>query len=284
MNSGLQYRLLAADVDGTLLRSDGTLSPAVIDAIRAAAKEGLEVVLCSGRRFRKILPIVDALELRSPVVVNSGTLVKDPTTGENLLAEYLDHDLAERIVADLCSCKVAVTVHLDSALSDIDFFVASKENAPQFFEGYLELNRGLWEPGVPPDLRLGGRITVVCAAGDPEELKRLGRQLARRYDGAFNWHVVGNVRYVGDFLEIYSAEASKWKAAEKIARMRGIGREQIAAVGDDENDLEMIREAGLGAAVANAAQSVKAAASMVIPSNDDGGIVRLIEHIVPRLK
>jgi Cof subfamily protein (haloacid dehalogenase superfamily) len=284
VNSGLQYRLLAADVDGTLLRSDGTLSPAVADAVKAAAKGGLEVVLCSGRRFRKILPIVGALELRSPVVVNSGTLVKDPTTGENLLAEYLDQDLAERIVADLCLRKVAVTVHVDSPLDDIDFLVPCTQNAPDFFARYLDLNQEVWQPGLPTGHRLRDRITVVCAAGDPEELKRLGGELAHRYDGAFNWHVVGNVRYVGDFLEIYSPEASKWKAAERIARKRGIGPGEIAAVGDDENDLEMIREAGLGAAVANAAQCVRAAASMVIPSNDDDGIVRLIEEIVPGLR
>lgn len=280
MTQPRRYRLLATDVDGTILRSDGRLSPDVATAVKEGCAKGLEIVLCSGRRFRKALPIVEALDLRSPVVINSGTVIKDPRTRENLRAEYIDQGLAARIVSDLIGYEIALTVHVDSDLDDIDFFVPSTANAPDFFLGYLEHNRDLWEPGQPGEHRFGARITVICAAGDPPFLRELGRKLAREYDGGFNHHVVSNVGYVGEFLEIYSPEASKWKAVSWIADARGIEHSELAAVGDDENDLEMIENAGLGAAVANAAPGVMAAASMHIPSNDDDGIVALIDHIL----
>jgi Cof subfamily protein (haloacid dehalogenase superfamily) len=280
MSRPSRCRLLACDVDGTLLRGDASLSPQVAAAVRRAAEGGVEVVLCSGRRIRMLLRLIDALDLPSPVVANSGTLVKDPQTRENLWAEYLDADLAAEIVEELSGRGIAHTVHVDSGLDDIDFLVPSRANAPEFFDGYLDRNRGLWEPGRLDGHRLRDRVTVICAAGTPRHLRELAGDLARGRDGAFNHHVVSNVDYVGELLEIYSPKASKWKAVSWIAKTRGLQPADIAAVGDDENDIEMIQNAGLGAAVANAAPPVKAAAKMLIPSNDDDGIAALIEQIL----
>ncbi|MBI3326803.1 MAG: HAD-IIB family hydrolase, partial [Nitrospinae bacterium] len=89
----MTYRLLALDLDGTLLRTDGTVGERTRRALQAAIIQGIKVVVCTGRRFRTTLPILAQLELRVPVIVHGGQLIKDTRTHETLHHNYLPKEL-----------------------------------------------------------------------------------------------------------------------------------------------------------------------------------------------
>ena len=89
-----------------------------------------------------------------------------------------------------------------------------------------------------------------------------------------------NKGYRGHILEFISPNSGKWEALREIAAREGIPPEEIAAVGDDTNDAQMIREAGLGIAMGNAAEAARAAANVVVKSNAEGGVIEAIERIL----
>ena len=89
----MHYRLLALDVDGTLLDPSGALRPAVRDAVMAVQQRGLRVVLCTGRRFRTARPLAQALQLDTPLVVHNGAVVKDLASGQTLQQSYMPIDM-----------------------------------------------------------------------------------------------------------------------------------------------------------------------------------------------
>ena len=93
-------------------------------------------------------------------------------------------------------------------------------------------------------------------------------------------HLLMNKGYRGHILEFISPTSGKWGALREIAAREGIAPEEIAAVGDDTNDAEMIREAGLGIAMGNAAEAARAAADVVVKSNAEGGAIEAIERIL----
>src|SRR5258706_15728945 len=89
----MRYRLLALDVDGTLLDPAGVLRPTVRDAVLAVQQRGVRVVLCTGRRFRTARPMAQELELSGPLIVHNGALVKDYASGATLQQHYMPTDV-----------------------------------------------------------------------------------------------------------------------------------------------------------------------------------------------
>jgi len=92
----MHYRLLALDVDGTLLDPSGELRPTVRDTVMAVQQHGLQVVLCTGRRFRTARPLAQALQLNAPLVVHNGALVKDLASGQTLQQSYIQSTCTTR--------------------------------------------------------------------------------------------------------------------------------------------------------------------------------------------
>jgi len=120
----------------------------------------------------------------------------------------------------------------------------------------------------------------VCTFGELDELRRHQGVLQRRLGGLTTCHLLHSAKYLGNFLEFQSGTASKWSALRALLDSQGIAPDEVAAVGDDENDISMLQAAGLGVAMGNAARLVKQAADVVTASNDDDGVVRVIEELL----
>jgi hydroxymethylpyrimidine pyrophosphatase-like HAD family hydrolase len=104
--------------------------------------------------------------------------------------------------------------------------------------------------------------------------------ISERLDGRLAIHLLSTAKYLGCFLEFQDRAASKWRALERAAGDHGVAPEEIVAVGDDENDISMLEAAGLGVAMGNAAAVVKEAADVVTATNDEDGVVRLIDRLL----
>ena len=104
--------------------------------------------------------------------------------------------------------------------------------------------------------------------------------LQREFPGQLSTHVLRSPRYRGFLVEIMPADVSKWSAVRRLAESWNIDESEICAVGDDVNDLAMIRAAGLGVAMGNAVPEVKAAADRIAPTHDEDGLVQVVEWIL----
>jgi 5-amino-6-(5-phospho-D-ribitylamino)uracil phosphatase len=274
------YRMVAIDLDGTLLRKDGTMGERTRRALQAAVKQGVRVVICTGRRFRTSLPILAELQLAVPVIVHGGLLIKDAGTYETLHHNYLSRDLSLEMVKFLKAHGVPPIVYVDLFTQGIDIYLDNERDGHPFHLKYLERNR--------PHCHFVGDVTeVFCpqtihvgALADRASLERLEVRLVREFGSSVRHLIMNNTNDEGAFLEIMRPDSSKWRALSRLIEMEGCTPEQVICIGDEINDLEMISHAGLGVAMGNAIPAVKAVADYITRSNEEDGVADVVEQYV----
>lgn len=280
----VRFQLLAIDLDGTLLDSQGRLPARNRQALHSAHQAGLRIVLCTGRSFTETRPVLSeiGLDLDATVTVG-GALVSDARTGRTHLATAFPRALAVELTEWLRAAGNTVLWVHDASMAGFDGFVIDGRRRHPAVERWLSrtpcvIRPATEIPGPAPDPL---RITVV---EEGEVLHAIAPQIRRCYDGRVNFNVI-EVRSLGfTVLESFAAPVDKWFGLRALCRRWGIDPAHTAAIGDDVNDLPMILAAGLGAAVANACETVQKAADVVMPANDACGVAEWIERILAGLR
>ncbi|MBX3412650.1 MAG: HAD family phosphatase [Pirellulales bacterium] len=274
-----KYRLLAIDIDGTLVNSRDELTRPTLTALRRAREAGVRIVLATGRRYGRALPLVAPLELDAPLVCNCGALIKRPLDHQTLFEATLDRDLLGAVLAHVDRAGYDPILYADTHAEEFDFYCRHRRpKSPELAE-FLDLNDGYERvsPSLVADPPPG--IFALCAMGTRDEMLLLERQLQAALPERLYTHVLRSPRYRGYMCEIAGIGITKWSGIERLAREWGIADAEICAVGDDVNDLPMIRAAGLGVAMGNALDEVKAAADRVAPRHDDDGLLAVVEWL-----
>ncbi len=276
---GFELRLLAIDADGTLVDSRGEIRAAVRTAVRRVRDAEVEIVVCTGRRYRTVKPLLDELELSGPVVLHNGVLVKDARTGETLADSFLPASLYTPAL-ELMHSVAPPLVYVDRYFDGIDVFHEPVERCHDFQAEYLDANPGVTHPvetlSHPPE----GGVVMISSMADADTLLPLKDRIDDALEERVQTNFIMNKNYRGHILEITRGGVSKWSALEAIAAERGIEPSQIAAIGDDTNDTEMVARAGLGIAMGNAVPEVKEAADHITESNDLEGVALAIERLL----
>ena len=270
------YRLLAIDIDGTLVNSRDELTEATKAALTRASEAGIQVVLATGRRFSHALPLVEPLGIDVPLVTASGALVKDPITHQTLYQAQFDPRLLQEAVTLIDREGFDPVLCADTFAEGFDYYYPSAEPRTPELAYYIARNptRGrLWPDmtvNLPPDIFSG------FVVGTLEQMTKLETVLHQRLPGQLHTHVLHPPKYFGFFTEIAPAGVTKWSAIQQLAKDWGIADAEICAVGDDVNDIPMIRAAGLGVAMGNALPAVKEAADRIAPTHDEDGVAEIV--------
>jgi 5-amino-6-(5-phospho-D-ribitylamino)uracil phosphatase len=274
------YRLLAIDIDGTLVNSRDELTAGTRAALARAGERGVRVVLATGRRYSHALPLVAPLELDVPLVTASGALVKDPIDHRTLYQAEFEPAVLLEALAIVDRCGFDPVLCADTFAEGFDFYCARRETRTPELAYYIKMNPDrvrYWPELVtsPPPGIFGGFVV-----GSLAQMQELEAVLGREMPGKLHTHVLHPPRYKGFFIEIAPKGVTKWSAIQRLAEGWGIGESEICAVGDDVNDIPMIRAAGLGVAMGNAQPSVKAAADRICPTHDDDGVAQVVEWLL----
>jgi Cof subfamily protein (haloacid dehalogenase superfamily) len=261
-------RMVAVDVDGTLLRSDKQLTRRTAEAIRRACEAGVKVVLASARPPRSLRAIQEALRLDTPQVNYNGALVHDMVRRRHLSHRPLEVDLARRVIqaarrADR-DCVVSIEI-LDRWYTDRLDETLPTETSKSFAPDFVG----------PLDAFLTVPVTKLMLLAPEARMGRIRAAVEKRFIGQVGLAV--SDRYL---LQVLHREATKAAALQGIADQFGIARDQVMAIGDAPNDVPMLRWAGFGVAVANAWSTALAAADAVVGSNDEDGVAQAIERYV----
>ncbi len=278
-----RIKLLALDIDGTLVDNAGHLRPNTRRALARAAEAGIRLVLCTGRRYRRALPLVLELGLDSPVVCNSGAIVKDPGNHTTLWRADIDPAIVREVLAIFQEHNQPAISFLDRSLADSDFIVERNPVGRELFDDYLAQNEAYAE--VRADWHLPARLRWIshwhlCAIDDRPTMLKLEAAVVARLGASVRTFVQRSPRYLGTMCEVLRGDADKWTAVQKVASRWGIEPASICAVGDDANDLPMIRGAGLGVAMGHASDAVKQAADWITSDNETDGLARIVDHIL----
>jgi hypothetical protein len=276
----LRYRLLAIDIDGTLLNTRDELTPATRQALVRAREAGIHVVLATGRRYSRTLHLVEPLKIDVPLITASGALVKDPSDHRTLYQARFDPQALRDTLAVVHGYGYDAVLCADTYAEGFDYYHARSEvDGPELAE-YLRMNPGcgrIWPElvGNPPP-----GVFTGFAMGRKTQMLHLQHQLRRQVPDGLRTHVIRSPRYVGFMCEFSPAGVTKWSAVCRLAAGWGIDRAAICAVGDDVNDVPMVLAAGLGVAMGNAQPEVKAAAQRIAPSQDEDGLVQVVEWLL----
>ncbi len=308
-----RYDIIAIDLDGTLLDCDGCVSSVNIEALRDARNAGLETVICTGRGLTECREPLDAIDQRTPVVVAGGSIVACLETNRTLHRFSMCQDVVAQAVERLTGHGHAVMLLKDPTQTGYEYLVVASD------ESDLHPVSDWWFKRMGVRVRYATHIdqdehptcTVrlgVC--GDDEDMGELLALIESEFQSLTAMHhfpaVVSMLDHeptladdtlkapVGSngtpngspeprhvhILELFHKDADKWTSLRWLADQRNIPVSRIAAIGDEINDVRMVREAGLGIAMENAVDTVKDIADVHTRSNTDHGVAHAIEQIL----
>ena len=271
----LPYRLLALDLDGTLLDPKGEVSPATARAVAAARAAGIQVVLASGRAPRHITDIHRRLDLATPIVAHDGAVVYDRLRRRVVHHEPLDLDVARRLAALLKEHDQTINLHVESQTDEED-----RRSVEAMDERLLEsiLLRNAESPhsvGAVQQLLAdeATRISKLWFYAPPDTMAAIKRRLLAEFRDQ-----VSTLAFDDVTLSVLSTGASKAAGVAWVAERLGVARAEVAAIGDELNDVPMLGWAGLGIAMGNAKPCAREVAKVVTAANGEDGVARAIER------
>ncbi len=275
-----RYRLLALDLDGTLLDPAGRIDPATVQALARAVKAGIVPVLCTGRRPRRTVPIARQLGLTTPIVCNSGALIRSADDQETIWRADLDRAVVDAVLAVFEQFDQPAISFLDSPAGAADFVVATAHTGRPLIDDFLDRNARFAEvdPTWTTDrARVHYHLTAV---GERVAMLALEQALHAAVSDQVQTFVQKSPSYAGTMCEVLRADANKWTAVRQLCTRFGIDPAEVCAVGDDMNDIPMIQGAGLGVAMGHAVPAVLAIADRVVGTNAEHGVAQLIDEIL----
>ena len=264
------YKLVAIDMDGTLLREDKTVSDRTKSAIKAAYAKGAKIVLASGRPLEGLLRYIEELGIYSNqdyVLSYNGSLVQNVETKEVICKNILSGKDLHRLY-DL-SKEIGVNLHAFSKQGCI---------TPKISE-YSELEGKINSIPVVElnydDISEDEDIIKIMFVDPEEQLEEAIKKIPQSF---YEEYTI--VRSAPFFLEFLNKKSGKGTGVKALADFLGIKQEEVICIGDAGNDLDMIEYAGLGVAMGNAFEEVKAAADYITDTNDEDGVAKVIERFI----
>lgn len=262
-------RLLSVDIDGTMLRSDGTVSPAVVDALHRAVTSGLMVVPTTGRPLVAARPIMELVGLDGFWILANGAVTLDVAAGRVLRAFWLDAETVSDLIVDLRRMRfdLCFAIEFEESLA-FEAPIGAVADMPPGSEPVDDVLVTLKDTSEPVQ-----KMLILDPAGDDlDELTALVVAI-----GGERITVTSSGR---TFVEVSAPGITKASALSLLAADLGLGPDQVAAVGDGRNDVSMLTWADHSFAMGNAADEARDAASEMIATNDDDGLVDLIDRLL----
>ena len=277
-------RLLAIDIDGTLLDSRGRLPDAHRDAVVSAVDGGVEIALVTGRSFHFTRPIADLLPAPLTLVVNNGALVKR-ADGTTELRNLLRRDVARELLDATRAYEDSVAIVFDRPDERQIVFDRMDWTHPQR-RGYYEKNKAFIAEARAPlaDVLTEDPVQVMFNGGVAP--MRLLVDALRSLPGAQRYTVAITEYEPRDFslVDVNAPNCSKGTTLARWALTRGWTRDEVMAVGDNLNDVEMLDFAGTAVVMGNASDALKSRGYRVTGTNDEGGLADAVRlHLLSRL-
>lgn len=276
----MKYKLIAMDMDGTLLNSQKQVTEYTKDVLRKAADKGVKLVVCTGRIFTSAKSYARIIGTKAPIIASNGAYIREKDREEVIYEKYINKEKLLNII------RISREWGFYPHIYTIDTIYSEKLI-------HSSLNYSKWNETVPEDEKINIKIVdsleeivnkngesflkvVVMAQDDEiERLQQLKNYIKEHIDVAVFSSYMNN-------FEVMDKEVSKGRALEILAGFYNLSKDEIICFGDNENDKTMFEFAGFPVAMGNAEDELKKIAAYITDSNDDDGVAKAIEKIVLR--
>ena len=266
----MPYKLVALDLDDTLLNAEFKISPRNQEAIRRVVEKGVLVTIATGRMYRSALRYARELEIDLPLILYHGAMIREAVSGKMLRYSPVPRELAMEILQFTAAENYHVNLYIDDRL-----FVHAESDESRYYQTIApipvepvgDLGAFLEHQEVEP-----AKLSII---NRDERMEGLEHYLEEKYAGRLTV-----LQSRPHFLEITSTEATKGQALKYLGDMQSIEVKDIVAIGDSYNDIDMLRFAGLGVAMANAPAAVQDVADFITDSNVEDGVATFLERYI----
>jgi len=263
----MKYKLVAIDMDGTLLTPELRISRETIDTVRKVIDMGVIVTLSTGRMYPAALPFALELQLDVPLITCNGALIKCVRTGREYHKKALSREHCTEILEYCISSDLELSLYKDD-----EIYTSGSYN----LHIHEEIDKA--EPIVVDDIRSAvddSVIKIMMSSKNKSALEYHSETVYQSYKDKLNIYFS-----LPWFTEVVHKEANKRHALEYLSGHFGIKQEEVIAIGDNFNDMDMMQYAGLGVAMGNAPEYLKESADYVTRSNDEDGVRHVLEKFI----
>lgn len=275
-----RIRLLAVDIDGTLLDSHGTLPAENIAALARASAAGIEIVLATGRRFDFARPIFEQLvdQLRRPLtlILSNGAILKSHD-GRTLMRHLLSREIAREVLEAVPEHRSSAALLFDRTREGQVVYETIDWEHPQH-RRFFEANRPFISEMAPLEAALTEDPIQVMFTGGCADMRRLFDRLRSSDGGPYAVALTEYAHRDFSLVDIIKDGCSKGAALREWAGCLGVAADQVMAIGDNLNDLQMLEFAGHPVLMGNALPELKTRGWAVTATNDDAGVARAIDE------
>lgn len=274
----MPIKLVALDIDGTLLDSRGLLPPENAEAIAETLNRGIKIVLVTGRRWGMARRIAVSLGLPFPLVVHNGALIKFPATLHRLAACFIEAETASAILQHTRDYLKYTVLHRDfTANGQTIVHPSCLDNL--MMRNYLFQFRDSVVSTTSLEEMIDLQLIQVMFGGELEAMQQIEKSLraAGLLDRVKLTKTCYPERNLG-ILDLLHINCSKKAALEFLGRFYAVRRDEIMAIGDNHNDLEMLEYAGTGVVVANCVEELKGRGFLETSSNDQAGVAKALRR------
>ena len=256
-------KLVALDLDGTLLNSSHKISKANYDTLKNLAERGVIISLASGRMYKSMRPFIDELGLGTNTIAYNGAMIVD-ANGNILYEDQLSVDFTKELIK-YCAEN---DLHLNYYVND-DLFTLKDDK-------WLKLygDRTGMYANIVKDFPIEKAPTKMLIIDEPEKITGLYNELSKKY-GDHAYVTISNIEY----LEFMPIMANKGAALEKLADIYGVSQNDTIFFGDASNDISAVKWAGAGVAMENGCEPIKEIADIIAPDADLDGVSILLNDI-----
>ena len=254
-------KMVVTDIDGTILKKDFTVSNNVINTIKELTKKDIKVVLATGRMYCAALKIAKMLDINTPLICYQGALIKNSCEDNKTL--YVD-PVKPNLALEILEVLKNKNIHTNLYLNDNLFC----ENDNEIIKDYT--NKRLIPYSIVDnllDLDLNNQVNKILAIDpDAKLIEKLTNELQKQYKNSLYI-----VRSTKNFCEISSKNSNKGKAVKFLSNLFNIKKDEILAIGDEDNDIDLLKSAKIKIAMGNASEKLKQEANFITKSIEEDG-------------
>lgn len=263
-----KIKLIVSDIDGTILNEKSECSSCVRKALEDVQKLGVKVVLATGRMFMGADPVRESLGLDTPVICYQGAMVRK---GDEILYQ---NPVPNSLAREIIEISRARGFHLN--LYNDDTLIVEDDNK-QYMKDYTQGRFTTYKVVKSfDDIELGDVSKLLCITYNEDEIISLQKELSKQFEGKLA--IVRSHKY---YLEFTDINATKGNAMNFLKKLWNINTDEVFASGDQDNDFDLLKNAGVKIAMGNASEKLKSIADYICPTiNEDGLAVAIDKYIL----
>ena len=272
-------KIFAFDIDGTFLNSKHEVQQSHIDACLKAKENGHEVVLCSGRPYFDMIPVINQVPegMFRYLICNNGAYIVDLTTMNRIMPNVVPTSILELFEEIGKKYKFGFAVHTLSSINRGVFWEMNDEHPEWFAKNSQDTHERIenfkeWE--FCKEVAQNEKVSQLSFIGDKEEIKKALKEFDK-YDFEINIHIAGEI-----YLDINPINVSKLTGIEILAKELNTTSESFVVFGDSGNDIQMLKGAGLGIAMGNSTQEAKDSADIIIGNNNTSALADKVIELI----